>query len=222
MLLLLRLLDPLPSESPKIFIDGTPLSQIDGPTLRKSIIAVPQDPVFLPAGTTVKQNLDPFAKASEKECTAVLEMMGLTGVAELQAGTLGLGNEMRAESLSAGEQRLFALARAVLRCRVRNRNLLKQGYLPGGIVLLDEISFASDENTQRIVQGVIEDEFRNYTVVMVSHQLNLVDKLFGRVIVMEEGRVVEMGDPRELKDRVGGSYAQLWSTSTRAKDVAVE
>ncbi|KAM7201434.1 P-loop containing nucleoside triphosphate hydrolase protein [Naviculisporaceae sp. PSN 640] len=221
-LLLLRLLDPLPSDAAKILIDDTPLSQIDGSTLRRGIIAVPQDPVFLPAGTTVKQNLDPFDEASEEECMAVLNMMGLARVAQIISGPLGLANEMRAESLSAGEQRLFALARAVLRCRVRNRNLLKLGWLPGGIILLDEISFASDAYTQRIIRSVIEDEFKNYTVVMVSHQLRLVDELFTRVIVMEEGRMVEMGDPRELKDRVGGSYAQLWNTYTGANDEEAE
>lgn len=210
---MLRLLDPLPSPLPTVLIDGTPLEQIDGPTLRKGIIAVPQDPVFLPAGTTIRQNLDPFNEASDQDCTAVLQAMGLSEVVQVQAGAVGLATEMRAENLSAGEQRLFALARAVLRCRIRNRNLLSQGYLPGGIVLLDEISFASDDNTQRVIQAAIEDEFNNYTIIMVSHQLRLVDELFERVIVMDEGRLVEMGDPRELKDREGGRYAQLWSTS---------
>jgi len=214
-LLLLRLLDPLPSSSSSIFIDNIPLDRIDSATLRRGIIAVPQDPVFLSVGSTMKTNLDPFNDATDEECIEALAAVQLSSLVQPQADAGNLHHELRAESLSAGQQRLFALARAVLRCRIRNRNLLDQCLPVGGILLLDEVSFAADENTERIIQEVVKVEFKDYTIIMVSHQLRLVVDFFERVVVMDEGRAVEMGPPSELKNKEGGRFAQLWNTSER-------
>lgn len=57
--LLLKLLDPIPETAANAIIDNIPLHRINRDTLRQRIIAVPQDPVFLPDGTSFQTNLDP-------------------------------------------------------------------------------------------------------------------------------------------------------------------
>ncbi|KAF2175191.1 P-loop containing nucleoside triphosphate hydrolase protein [Zopfia rhizophila CBS 207.26] len=204
-LLLLRLLDPLPSCSQNMSIDGLPLHRIDRATLRKRIIAVPQDAVFLPDSSTVKANLDPFNAASEDDCLAVLETVQLTSFVE-ECG--GLHEGMSTDSLSAGQKQLFILGRAILRRRVRDRRVSSKNN--GGILLLDEVSSTVDKDTDRAMQEIIKVEFADYTIVMVSHRLGMVMDFFKRVIVMDKGSVVETGSPRELV-KVGSRFGEIWT-----------
>ncbi|KAJ4397176.1 hypothetical protein N0V93_001400 [Gnomoniopsis smithogilvyi] len=196
-LLLLRLLDPLPTCATNIIIDDIPLHTIDRSVLRSRIIAVPQDAVFFPNGTSFKKNLDPSATATDEQCIAVLHAVNLWPVVcDLDAG-------MTSDSLSQGQKQLFSLARAVLRRRVR-------GVVSGGVLILDEISSNVDMETDRSMQEIIRREFEGYTVVMVSHRLDVIVDVFDRVLVMEEGRVAEEGKPRELVEREGGMFRELW------------
>ncbi|KAB5582941.1 ABC transporter [Coniochaeta sp. 2T2.1] len=182
-LLLLRLLDPLPSSSsyPQPFsggtmtIDSLPLSQIDRTALRRRIIAVPQDAVFLPDGTSFRSNLDPYAVSSDADCRAVLEAVDLWHPFVAERG--GLDGGMVADSLSQGQKQLFSLARAMLRRRIRSeaiavasslnstdekegrREMGKEG---GGVLLLDEVSSSVDVDTDRAMQKIIQKEFEGY------------------------------------------------------------
>lgn len=89
-LLLLRLLNPVPEHTEGITIDGIPLYRVNRETLRQRIIAMPQEMVFLAAGETFKDTLDPRSKATEEECRSALERVGLWNVVDdaggLQAG----------------------------------------------------------------------------------------------------------------------------------------
>ncbi|KAK4445746.1 P-loop containing nucleoside triphosphate hydrolase protein [Podospora aff. communis PSN243] len=209
-LLLLRLLDPIQSSAQGIIIDETPLHKIDRGVLRQRIIAVPQDAVFLPDGTSVRLNLDPFTVSTEPECKAVLEVVGLWDFVTERGG---LGAGMSADSFSQGQKQLFSLARAVLRRRVRAREWKTEfgeaGGEEAGILLLDEVSSSVDQDTERAMQAVIADEFRNYTIVMVSHRLDAVMD-FDRVVVMDRGVMVESGRPRDLVEMEGSKFRKLW------------
>jgi ABC-type multidrug transport system fused ATPase/permease subunit len=83
--LLLKLLDPLPSsdnnhyQGPPILIDNIPLHRIHRATLRQRLIAVPQDSVFLPDGSSFRANLVPNNTATPAECQRVLEAVRLWG-----------------------------------------------------------------------------------------------------------------------------------------------
>lgn len=212
-LLLLRLLEPLPSSSRNIHIDGLPLHEIDRQSLRQRIIAVPQDAVFLPDGSSFKANLDPFGTSSEPECCSVLETVGLWPVI---SGRGGIGAGMSAETLSQGQKQLFSLARAILRRRTRSRRAAADGTTGQGILLLDEVSSSVDQDTDKRMQKVIHDEFQGYTIVMVSHRLDMVMD-FDRVLVMEKGAVVEMGKPKALVEQRNGSrFKELWQISKTA------
>ncbi|OHW98365.1 ABC transporter [Colletotrichum incanum] len=234
-LLLLRLLDPLPSCSGHISIDGLSLHTIDRATLRQRVIAVPQDPVFFPDGMSFRMNLDPFAFATDEECQAVLETVRLWGLARDQGG---LEASMNADTLSQGQKQLFSLARVVLRKRVRMRQLLAsagnvyvtsvqplaciddielqstsktlQGSRHGGLLILDEFSSSVDTETEQKMQQIIWNEFEGYTILMISHRLDMVMK-FDRVVILDSGKVVEQGVPRELVEKEGSWFKRLWT-----------
>ena len=219
-LLLLRLIEPLPSCAGKIAIDGVPLNTVDRDILRRRIIAVPQDAVFLPDGTSFKTNLDPFEVSTHAECQAVLDAVDLWSFVE-QRGGLDAG--MTPDALSQGQKQLFSLARAILWSRIRARSLagdVGEGYLAdgekekrggrrGGVLLLDEVSSSVDKDTDRAMQKIIHREFEGYTIIMVSHRLEMVMD-FDQVIVMDAGTVVESGVPKELVGVEGSRFRDLW------------
>jgi ABC-type multidrug transport system fused ATPase/permease subunit len=205
-LLLLRLLDPLPSCAANMKIDDIYLHQIDRATLRKRVICIPQDAVFLPDGSSVKANIDPYNAATDVECFDALNTVRLSGFVR-DKGSLNVG--MSAGDLSAGQKQLFSLGRAILRRRVRDR--LAGGEKQGGLLLLDEVSSSVDKVTDRAMQEIIRNEFENYTIVMVSHRLEMVMDFFDRVVVLDRGTVVESGGPRELVEISGSRFGELWA-----------
>ncbi|KAK0652546.1 P-loop containing nucleoside triphosphate hydrolase protein [Cercophora newfieldiana] len=215
-LLLLKLLDPVDSSAHGITIDEIPLHKIDRSILRQRIIAVPQDAVFLPDGTSFHTNLDPLAVSTEPECRDVLETVGLWAFVAERGG---LEAGMTADSLSQGQKQLLSLARAVLRRRVRAREReadLGKVVEDRGILLLDEVSSSVDQDTERAMQAVIADEFRGYTIVMVSHRLDAVMD-FDKVVVLDKGVMVESGRPRDLVELEGSRFRKLWLVGNAAQ-----
>lgn len=207
-LLLLRLLEPIPSSSGSIQIDGLALHEIDRQSLRQRIIAVPQDAVFLPEGCSFQANLDPFNASSEIEGRSVLETVGLWAFVSDRGG---LAASMSSETLSQGQKQLFSLARAILRRRTKARGFA--GEEGRGILLLDEVSSSVDQETHRKMQKIIHDEFQGYTIIMVSHRLDVVLDC-DMVIVMDSGAIIETGSPQALIEENGSRFGELWRTST--------
>ena len=204
--LLLKLLDPTADTTGNTVIDNTPLHRIDRPTLRQRIIAVPQEAVFLPDGSTFQANLDPFNVSTSEECQSVLVAVDLWQFIQERGG---LNSGMNAGTLSAGQRQLMSLGRALLRRRVRARELgFGGGGSEGWILLLDEVSSSVDHETERVMQEIIKAEFKEYTVVAVSHRLDMIMD-FDRVIVMDIGEVVEVGNPMALAKEEGSRFGDL-------------
>ncbi|KKA30744.1 hypothetical protein TD95_005155, partial [Thielaviopsis punctulata] len=207
-LLLLKLLNTTPMPGSNILIDDVPLANIDRSTLRKRIIAVPQDPVFLPSGCSIKQNLDPFDRASPALCLSALSTVKLGKFVDERGG---LDAAMDSDMLSAGQKQLFSLARAVVRRQVRDDVLQQEGQrCRGGLLLLDEVSSGVDNETEREMQEVIQREFGAYTVLMVAHRLDMVVKYAEEVVVMDKGAVLEQGRPNELLGKENSRFRELW------------
>ncbi|KAM7214661.1 P-loop containing nucleoside triphosphate hydrolase protein [Rhypophila decipiens] len=208
-LFLLRMLDPLPSCSKDILIDGVDLNSIARGEVRNRIIAMSQDAVFLPGEVSLKGQLDPNNSSTAAECHAVLQLVGLGNLA---TDEFGLDEEiLHPESLSGGQRQLFNLARTILRARSRPRGLRGQGEKVGGgggILLLDEVSASVDEQTEKTMLRIIMDEFAKYTIVMVSHRLEMVMD-FDTVLVMDRGRLVERGRPEVLAGDERTLFGQL-------------
>ncbi|KAI0839686.1 ABC multidrug transporter [Hypoxylon sp. FL0890] len=206
--ILLKLLDPVDDTPDNIYMDNISLRRVDRVTLRQRIIAIPQDVVFLPDGSTFQENLDPFNVSNTSEAQSVLEVVGLWAFVSDRGG---LEAGMTASTLSQGQRQLFSLARAVLRRRVRARSLgLGGGGSEGGILLLDEVSSSVDQDTEKAMHEVLRVEFKEYTVVAVSHRLDMVID-YDRVVVMEKGEIIEMGNPAQLVKEPGTRFGELWS-----------
>jgi ABC-type multidrug transport system fused ATPase/permease subunit len=183
-----------------------PLHRIDRQALRQRIIAVPQEAVFLPDGSTFQANLDPSNVSTPAECQSVLEAVELWPFVQERGG---LDAAMSAGTLSAGQRQLMSLGRALLRRRVRARNLgMGGGGSEGGILLLDEVSSSVDRETERVMQEIIREEFRAYTVISVSHRLDMIMD-FDIVVVMDTGEIVEVGNPVVLAGEAGTRFGDL-------------
>ncbi|KAH8655419.1 P-loop containing nucleoside triphosphate hydrolase protein [Xylariales sp. PMI_506] len=205
--LLLKLLDPVPGTAPgAAVIDNTPLSRINRSALRQRLIAVPQEAVFLPDGSSFQANLDPTGTSTADECESALLAVGLSEFVRERGGlTAGIS----AGTLSAGQRQLLSLGRALLRRTSRARNMgARSGRSDRGILLLDEVSSSVDSETERVMQEIIRREFRNYTVIAVSHRLDMIMD-FDTVVVMDKGEIVEVGNPAALAGDVGSRFENL-------------
>ncbi|KAF6842276.1 ABC multidrug transporter [Colletotrichum musicola] len=194
--LLLALLRLLPLSSGTIAIDGLPLEFFPPLDLRSAIIAISQDQFVLPG--TVRQNADPFGVAASDD--AIASALGRLGLWDVIQENGGLDAEFSEEALSHGQRQLFFLARALLRRDV------------GRVALLDEATSSVDARAERMVRNLIRDEFKDHTVIAIAHRLDTVAD-FDRVVVLDKGRIVEVGEPHQLLLKEGGKFRALWDAS---------
>lgn len=179
---------------------------------------MPQEAVILPDGTTFKTNLDPSEVSTSEECRDVLSTVNLWDFVNERGG---LDAGMSEGTLSAGQRQLMSLGRALLRRRIRSRNLdIGAGRKEGGILLLDEVSSSVDQETERVMGEIIRTEFRDYTVVAVSHRLDMIMD-FDRVVVMDTGRIVEVGNPLMLAGEEGSRFGELVRAGAKGKETSV-
>lgn len=163
--------------------------------LRARIVTIPQDPVQVPG--TVRYNLTQFEAAEvgpdedERVAERALARVGLWGVVSERGG---LGGDIEALGLSGGQKQLFSLARAILSVW-RGRRKSK-----GGIVLLDEPTSSVDEATEVSMRGIMSEEFVGYTVITVSHRMNMAADA-DVVVHMADGKIIKVD--RKDEDEVG-------------------
>ncbi|KXH60239.1 hypothetical protein CSAL01_11379 [Colletotrichum salicis] len=209
--LLLALLRLLPLSSGTISIDGVPIDALPLLPLRSALVAITQDQFVLPG--TVRQNLDPLGLVSDAEAEAdadtdegenvPVSVLTRVGLWDTIRNNGGLEAQFAEEALSHGQRQLFFLARAILRKDI------------GRVLLLDEATSSVDAHTERMVKDLIRDEFKHHTIIAIAHRLDTVID-FDRVVVLDKGRVVEVGNPRELLDQKQGRFRQLWDASRQA------
>ncbi len=232
LLSMLRLIEA--REEGTLKIDGLDIYSLPRNIVRSRIITVPQDTMLIQTDS-VRQNLDiAGANISDDDMIAVLERVGLWGSflarsadvvdssdssSSEDSGSEGdndnhhpthpeaterpfisvLDLPMKKLPLSQGQQQLFSLARALLMRPLRGR-----------VVLLDEATSNVDAETDRVMQAIVRDEFRNHTVITVAHRLDTVMDS-DVVLVLSGGRLVEAGSPRELSVKDGGAFQALLS-----------
>ncbi|KXH56884.1 ABC transporter [Colletotrichum salicis] len=185
--LLLRLHEPAAGV---IEVDGVDIRSVPVTRLRESLVALPQDPLFLPG--TVRRNLDPFESCKgDADIWDALEKTGLKALFEDKGG---LEADLNTEWLSAGQKQLFCMARAILR--------------DSHVLLLDEATSSLDQATEQVVQDLIGSEFQGWTIIVIAHRLRAtVD--FDKVVTLQDGKVVEFDSPKKLLED-GGIFAAMW------------
>ncbi|OBT96290.1 hypothetical protein VE01_05823 [Pseudogymnoascus verrucosus] len=188
------LLHMLEINNGSVTIDGVDLSTIPRKVLRNRLEVIPQEPVFLKG--TIRQNIDPLNLAENN--SAVEEALKTVGLWSIVADAGGLDVPMEAEDLlSHGQRQLFCLARAMLR--------------PSKILLIDEATASVDLQTDRLMQKIISDHFTDCTVIAVAHRLETI-RNFDKVVVFENGRAVEYGEPDALLADEGSKFKALWGS----------
>lgn len=111
--------------------------------------------------------------------------------------TATLDTKMKLLPLSQGQRQLFSLARALLMRRSRGR-----------VVLLDEATSNVDSETDKLMQTLVREEFSDHTVITVAHRLDtIMDSDI--VLVLEAGKLVEVGPPSELEKKEDGAFRAL-------------
>jgi len=187
--LLLRFYDPV---SGSITLDGVPIKAADPREVRSRIALVPQDSVVFAA--SARENIRfgrPEASDAEVERAA-----DLAHASEF-IRRLPLGFETplgeRGVMLSGGQRQRIAIARAILR--------------DASLLLLDEATSALDAESETLVQTALEELMRHRTTLVIAHRLATVLSC-DRILVMEQGRIVEQGNHASLV-AAGGLYARL-------------
>jgi ATP-binding cassette subfamily B protein len=187
--LILRFYD---ADSGLVAIDGVPVAEADPRELRRRIALVPQDVAIF--DDTIAANIRygrPEATRAEVEQAAQLAQIDgfIAGLKQGYEEKLG----ERGVALSGGQRQRIALARAVLR--------------DAPILLLDEATSALDAESEFAVQKALERLTADRTTLVIAHRLATVQRAT-RILVMDEGRIVEEGRHAELL-RKGGLYARL-------------
>jgi ATP-binding cassette subfamily B protein len=196
MKLVARFYDPT---SGAVLVDGVAIDEYDPVAFHQQLGVVPQE-AFLFSGT-IRDNIAYGRKdATDAEVEAAAREVGAHDfIASLPGGYLQWVSE-RGRSLSSGQRQLIALARAHL--------------VDPAILLLDEATSNLDLQTEAKVQAAMGVASHGRTTILIAHRLQTA-RLADRVIVVDDGRVVESGSHEVLLAR-GSFYARMWAAAEGA------
>jgi ATP-binding cassette, subfamily B, bacterial len=198
--LLLRFYDP---SGGRILLDGQPIDQLEPSAYRARLGLVPQEPVIFSADAWANIRYG-RPEATDAEVVAAAEAAAARGFIEAlpQGFATFLGE--KGVRLSGGQRQRVAIARAILS--------------DPAVLLLDEATSSLDAESEHAVQQALDNLMRSRTSIVIAHRLATVLKA-DRILVMEEGRIVDVGTHPELIRR-GGLYARLANLQFRQGEAA--
>jgi ATP-binding cassette, subfamily B, heavy metal transporter len=193
--LLFRFYDP---NAGSISIDGQDVSQVSQQSLRRAIGIVPQDTVLF--NQSIFENIrygDPHA--SDEEILQAIRLAHLEDfIAQLPQGSATVVGE-RGLKLSGGEKQRVAIARTILK--------------RPPILIFDEATSSLDSKSERSILSALQEISEGHTSMVIAHRLStVVDD--DRIIVLDQGSMVEQGSHRELLS-LKGRYFELWTAQLR-------
>jgi len=177
----------------RVLIDGVDVRRMEPTALRKHIGMVLQEPFLF--NTTLYENIAyGRADSTEEEVHRAAEQAGAAGfIAELPRGYQTVVGE-RGVKLSVGQKQRISIARALLK--------------NPPILILDEATSSVDTITEKAIQEALAVAAQGRTTILIAHRLSTTD-IADRIVVLENGVIVEEGTQRELL-ALGGRFAEYW------------
>ena len=180
--------------SGKILVDGQDISKVTQDSLRKNISMVPQDPILF--HRTLAENI-----AYGKRDATMGEIEKAAKSAHCDEFIANLPYKLdtfvgeRGIKLSGGERQRVAIARAILK--------------NAPILILDEATSSLDSNSEMLIQDALNNLMQDKTVIVIAHRLSTIQKM-DRIIVVDDGRIIEQGSHQELLEKESSLYKKLW------------
>jgi ATP-binding cassette subfamily B multidrug efflux pump len=189
--LLLRFYDV---DSGAIRLDGQDLRDWNLHALRRNIVSIQQDDFLFSRSVAENIALAPYEPSMEPALRHAASQANALGLIERLPHGFEEVLEARGKNLSAGEKQLLLFARAI--------------YHDPAILILDEATSAIDPVTEHTVQAAMDQLMVGRTVLVVAHRLSTIQQA-DRILVMEQGRIVQQGSHTELL-RQPGVYQQFY------------
>jgi ATP-binding cassette, subfamily B, bacterial len=176
----------------RVLVDGVDVRDVTLRSLRSQLGVVPQEP-FLFAGS-VRSNLR-FGRSTvtDDEIEEAIDVVGLRDLVNRLPHGLDTVVHERGQTLSSGERQLLALARAFL---ARPR-----------VLILDEATSSLDLRSETVIERALDRLLEGRSAILIAHRLTTAQRA-DRIVVIDQGGIVEVGTPRELLAR-GGAYAAM-------------
>ncbi len=189
--LLLRFYD---LQNGAITIDGQNIADVTQESLRQNIAVIPQDTSLFHRSLVENIRYGKLDATDEEVIEAAQKAHAHEFITNLPKGYETLVGE-RGVKLSGGQRQRIAIARAILK--------------DAPILVLDEATSALDSESEKLIQESLKDLMQGKTVIAIAHRLSTISHL-DRLIVMDQGRIIEDGTHEELLKKEG-LYKKLWA-----------
>ena len=190
--------------SGRILLDGHDLETLTLASLRANIALVSQDVVLFNDSVAANIAYGAMRDAREADIVAAAEAAhAMEFIRHMPQGLQTLVGE-NGVKLSGGQRQRLAIARALLK--------------NAPVLVLDEATSALDSESERHVQAALEALMQGRTTIVIAHRLSTIEKA-GRIVVLDHGRIAEIGNHRELLEK-NGIYAKLHNIQFKLQESA--